>query len=165
MVRSVPTMQLCWAEINTIFKRIEACLHLTHVTKKFHRVPQNDFWTYSTFGANCAPILRDYIQTDQNELLFDQSHLGVPSSVPKMIPSLWSVRPKPCTYLASRLTLSPNIPQWASTWPTSPRSSIECPKKISMPMVCSSQTMHLSCIKINTIAKRIETSFYLTHVT
>jgi hypothetical protein len=29
--------------------------------------------------------------------------------------SLWYVRHKPCTYLASRLALSPNGPKWAST--------------------------------------------------
>jgi hypothetical protein len=33
-----------------------------------------------------------------------------------------------CTYLALRLTLSSNGPKWVSTWPMSPRSSIECAK-------------------------------------
>jgi hypothetical protein len=33
---------------------------------------------------------------------------------------------KLCTYLALRLTLSPNGKKWDSTWPTSPRSSIGC---------------------------------------
>jgi hypothetical protein len=45
---------------------------------------------------------------------------------PKHFLSLWYVRPKPCTYLASRLTLSPNETKQASTWPMSPRSSIGC---------------------------------------
>jgi hypothetical protein len=35
---------------------------------------------------------------------------------------------------------------------------------VSMPVVHSAQTMHLSCAEINTISKRIETSFHLTHV-
>jgi hypothetical protein len=39
------------------------------------------------------------------------------------------------------------------------------PKKFSMPMVHSEQTMHLSCTYINTISKQMETSFHLTHVT
>jgi hypothetical protein len=43
---------------------------------------QNDFWGYGTFGANCGSILhRDkyYLQMDQNEILHDPRHLGVPS--------------------------------------------------------------------------------------
>jgi hypothetical protein len=39
------------------------------------------------------------------------------------------------------------------------------PKVISMPMVDSSQTMHLSCADINTISKRIKMRFPLTQVT
>jgi hypothetical protein len=44
---------------------------------------------------------------------------------PKRFMSLWYVRCKPCIYLASRLVLSPNRPKWASTWASSPRSTIE----------------------------------------
>jgi hypothetical protein len=43
---------------------------------------------------------------------------------PKQFLSLWYVRRKPCTYLASRLALSPNAPKQDSTWPISPSSSI-----------------------------------------
>jgi hypothetical protein len=35
-------------------------------------------------------------------------------------------------------------------------------KPISEPMVCSMQIMHLSCVKISTIAKRTEMSFHLS---
>jgi hypothetical protein len=45
---------------------------------------------------------------------------------PKRFLSLWNVQRKPCTYLASRLALSPNIPNRASTWATSPKSTIGC---------------------------------------
>jgi hypothetical protein len=45
---------------------------------------------------------------------------------PKRFKSLWYIWRKPCTYLVSRLILSPNGPKRASTWPTSPRSTIEC---------------------------------------
>jgi hypothetical protein len=38
-------------------------------------------------------------------------------------------------------------------------------KMISMPMVCSEQTMHLSCTNANTVSKQIETRFHMTHVT
>jgi hypothetical protein len=45
---------------------------------------------------------------------------------PKWFLSLWYVWRKPCTYLALRLTLSPNRLKWHSTWPRPPRRSIEC---------------------------------------
>jgi hypothetical protein len=36
------------------------------------------------------------------------------------------------------------------------------PKMISKPMVRSAQTMHLSCVEINTTTKQTKTSFDLT---
>jgi hypothetical protein len=39
------------------------------------------------------------------------------------------------------------------------------PTMISLPMVHSAQTVDLSSADINTISKRTETSFHLTHVT
>jgi hypothetical protein len=169
-----------------------------------------------------------------------------------MILTQWYVRRKPCTYLASRLALSPNRPKRPSTrassprrtigcvqidfhvwhkpriylaltltsspnrlkrdltWPITPRSSIgriknyfraygtfgvnnapilrqeyhyvqtdqnELPleplhlwvpsgesKMILKHMVCLAQTMHLSCTNTNTISKRTEARFDLTHV-
>jgi hypothetical protein len=39
---------------------------------------------------------------------------------------LWYVLRKPCTNLASRVAQSPNGPNRASTWASSPRSPIEC---------------------------------------
>ena len=45
---------------------------------------------------------------------------------PKRLPSLWYVRCKPCTYLASRLALSPNGAKRASTRASSPSGTIGC---------------------------------------
>jgi hypothetical protein len=39
------------------------------------------------------------------------------------------------------------------------------PKMIFEPMVHSAQTMHLFCIKINSITKEIETIFHLIYAT
>jgi hypothetical protein len=39
------------------------------------------------------------------------------------------------------------------------------PKMISKPIVHSAQTMHLSCVEINTISKQSQTSFHLTYNT
>jgi hypothetical protein len=43
--------------------------------------------------------------------------------------------------------------------------SLGAPKTISEPMVCSMQTLHLSCDEINIVSKRTETCFNVTHVT
>jgi hypothetical protein len=45
---------------------------------------------------------------------------------PKWFQSLLYVHHKPCTYLASRLALSPNRLHWASTWASSPMNTIGC---------------------------------------
>jgi hypothetical protein len=88
---------------------------------------QNDFWTYGTFGANRIPILHRHshsLQMDQNEIPHDPRHLRVPSGASKMFFEL--VQRKPFTYIASRLLLHPNVSKWASTWASSPRSTIGC---------------------------------------
>jgi hypothetical protein len=38
------------------------------------------------------------------------------------------------------------------------------PKMIFMPIACSAQTMHQSCVEINTISKWTKMSFHLTHI-
>ena len=48
---------------------------------------------------------------------------------PKRFPSLWYSQRKPCTYLASRLALSPNGPKRAFTCASSPRSNVRCVQK------------------------------------
>jgi hypothetical protein len=45
---------------------------------------------------------------------------------PKQFSKLWYVQRKLCTYLMSRLALSPNGPKRASTWVSSPKSTIGC---------------------------------------
>jgi hypothetical protein len=105
--------------------------------------------------------------------------------------SLWYVRCKPCTYLVSRLALSPNGPNRASTLATSPRSTIGCvqndfwangtfganrdPRHLGVlssvsntifeTVVSSAQTVHLSYVSISTFSKRTESTFHLSLVT
>jgi hypothetical protein len=130
---------------------------------------------------------------------------------PKWFLSLWYVHCESCTYLVSRLAQSLNGPKRASTWLSSPRSTIGCvqndlwaygtfnanrapilhqdlhylkidwielkldphhlevllgaSKMILEPMVRLAQTLHLSCTDTNTISKRTETRFHMTHIT
>ena len=71
-----------------------------------------------------------YIKTDT---ISKQSKLSFPLSPftqeyhrvhPKWFLSLWCIRRKLCTYLAPKLTLSPNRPKRDSIWHMSSRSSI-----------------------------------------
>ena len=78
---------------------------------------------------------------------------------PKWFPSLWYVRRKPCTYLASRLVL------WYLSWAHVTKELHRVYANwFPEPMLCSTQTVHLSCIKISTISKRTEMSFHLSLV-
>jgi hypothetical protein len=84
---------------------------------------------------------------------------------PKRLRSLLDIRRKPCSYIAPNLTQSPNGPKQDSTWRTPQGVPIGASMTIFLPMVRSTQTTHLSCVKISTIFKRTQTSFHLSLVT
>jgi hypothetical protein len=84
---------------------------------------------------------------------------------PKWFLRLWYVWRKPCTYLASRLALSP-LDQ--NELPVEPRDlgvPSGASKMISEPMICLVQTIHLSCTHTNNVSKQTKTRFHMTHVT
>jgi hypothetical protein len=84
---------------------------------------------------------------------------------PKEFISLWFIQCKPCTYLASRLALSPNRPNRAPPDPHHLGVPSGASKTIYEPMVRLTPTEHLSCTDANTISKQIEMRFHMTHVT
>jgi len=84
---------------------------------------------------------------------------------PKWFLRLWWIRYILCTYLALKLTLSPNEPKRDSIWHTSSMSSIGCIQIDSKHMVRSMQTMQLSYIKISTISEKTKSSFHLSSFT
>ena len=51
---------------------------------------------------------------------------GFSRVLPNWFLSIWYIPCKPCTYIASRLALSLNRPNRASTWASSPRTTIGC---------------------------------------
>jgi hypothetical protein len=65
---------------------------------------------------------------------------------PKWFLSLWNVWRESCTYLALKLTQSPNRPKWDSRWPTSPKSSIGCIQTDLWACGMLAQNVHLSCV-------------------
>jgi hypothetical protein len=75
---------------------------------------------------------------------------------PKLFMSLWYVLCKTCTYLVSRLELSPNGPNRAPPDPRHLGVPSGASKTIYEPVVRLAQTEHLSFTDANTVSKRIE---------
>jgi hypothetical protein len=67
--------------------------------------------------------------------------------------------------LVTQEYLSVHLKQFLSASKIILHEAIECVQEISELTVRMAQTMHLSCTETNTIYKRTERKFYLTHVT
>jgi hypothetical protein len=90
---------------------------------------QNNFWAYSTFDANRAPIMhRNWHCTQKNKTSFHLSlvTLEYHPVCPIRFLRLWYIWRKLCIYLALKFTLPPNGLKWASNWASSPRCTIRC---------------------------------------
>jgi hypothetical protein len=83
---------------------------------------------------------------------------------PQLFMSLWYLQCKPCTYLVSRLALSPNGPNRAPPDPRHLGVPSGASQMIYEPMVRLMQIEHLSWTDANTVSKQIETGFHKTHV-
>jgi hypothetical protein len=71
---------------------------------------------------------------------------------PKLFMNLWYNQCKPCTYLVSRLALSPNRSNIAPPEPRHLGVQSSVSKMIYEPMVHLTQTEHLSCTDANTVS-------------
>jgi hypothetical protein len=119
-----------------IASRLALCLNRPKRASTWSTLPrstigcvQNDFCAYGTFGTNRAPILHWHyhcLQMDWNKIPHEQCHIGDPSGASKIISDPMLRSAQTVHLLASRLALSPNRPKRASTWASSPRSTIGC---------------------------------------
>jgi len=75
---------------------------------------------------------------------------------------LWCIRHKLCTYLAPKLTLSPNRPKRDNRRHTSSRSSIGSVQIDFLTYGMFHATVQLSCIKISTIFEQTKLSLHLS---
>ena len=127
MVRSTQTVNLSCIKISTISKQSVLSLGSHHlgvpsgaskmISKPMVRLAQNVHLSCTNTNTVCK----------QKEVRFHMiRHQGVSLVASKRFLSLWYNRRKPCSYLASRLALSPNGPKRASTSATSPSGTIEC---------------------------------------
>jgi hypothetical protein len=102
----------------------------------------------------------------QNKILQDPSHLGVPTGVSKMVFEAM-------LHLVHTIDLS--CTETKTLYPIGPNEILHVPRHLGVPSgpskmiseltVRSAQTVHLSRIKISTVSKRTETSFYLSLIT
>jgi hypothetical protein len=142
--------------------------HLTQVTLEYHRVCPKWFpYPWFIRRKPCTNLVSRLLRSPNGpkRVPLDQCHQEVPSGVPEKISVSWYIRHKTYTDLAPRLMLSPNGPKWASTRPTSPRSTNRHAQNDFHAVVHLARTMHLSCVEINAISKRTEASFHLSHIT
>ena len=96
------------------------------------------------------------ISNRPNDIPHDPRHLGVPLGASKTISEPMVRLGKPCTYLTSTLTPSPNGPNEIPHGPRHLGVPSGASKTISEPLVCLAQTMHLLYINTITISKWTE---------
>jgi len=131
------------------------------------RCVQIDFREYGTFHANIhLSCIKIYTISKQTKSSFHLSlfTLEYHWELPQWFLTLWCTGHKPCTYLAPKLILSPTGLKWDTIWYNSSGASTVpsgLSKLISEHMVCSMQTVRLSCINIRTISKQTEQRFHL----
>jgi hypothetical protein len=101
----------------------------------------------------------------QKEARFHRTHVTYEFHrvCPKWFPSLWYVPCKPCTYFASKISTIQT--DRAFTWASSPRSTIGCIQNDLWADGTFDTNLHLSCTDTNTVSKRKEVRFHMTHIT
>ena len=166
IVHLVQTVHLSCTDTNTISKKRskiphDPC-HLGVPSGASKMISEPMVRLTQTMHLSCVKISTI---SKRREISLEPCHLGYDRVCPKRFLSLWYVRRKPCTYLASRLAL---CPKGQNEIPLEPRHLVvpSCASKmISKPMVRLAQTMHLSCTDTNTVSKWKEVRFHMTHVT
>jgi hypothetical protein len=153
----------------TISKRTEPSFHLSLLTQESHWVCPKRFvclWYVSVQTVHLSCTDTNTV-SKRTKMIFHKTHFTYEFHRvrPKLFMSLWYVQGKPCTYVASRLALSPNGPNIEPLDPCHLWVPSGASKMIYKPMVRLTQTEHQSCTVANTVSKQIETRFHKTHVT
>jgi hypothetical protein len=130
MEHSAYTMFLSWVKISAMSKRTKMNFHLSLVTSEYHRIrPKWLLCLWYIWCKSCTYLALTLTLSPNGptqDLTRPTSLRGFHRVHPKWFLSLWYDLRKPCTYLASRLALYPNGPKEASTWASSPWSTIGC---------------------------------------
>jgi hypothetical protein len=147
--------------------RIE--LHLSLVTKEFHRVRAKWFLSQWYVWRKLRTYLVPIQTLSPNGLKWDSTWPTSPSSTIRCVQNDFrassTLGANRAPILRQRLPLSPNGLNQASTWASSLGVPSGVSKMIFEPLVCSVQTVDLSCVKITTLSKWTEPSLHLSLVT
>jgi hypothetical protein len=128
-VRSAQTLHLSCFKISTISNELNHASSWASSPRSTIGCIQNDFWAYGMFSTNLHLSWTDTRTISKStKTRFYMTHVTLEFHRvhPKRFLRLWYVQPKLCTYLALRLALYSNGLNRASTWASSPRSTIRC---------------------------------------
>jgi hypothetical protein len=127
MVRSAQTMQLSCIKNSAISNELSQASTWASSPRSNIGCVQNHFWAYGMFSTNMHLSCTDTNTISKwTKTRFHMTHVTLEFHWvhPKWFLRLWYVQYKPCTYLASRLAISLNGLDRASTWASSPWSTI-----------------------------------------
>jgi hypothetical protein len=168
MVRSTQTVRLSCTNTNTVSKHTETRFHVTHITYEFLRVCPKLFLSLWYVQCKLCTYLASRLAQSPNrpnELPLEPQYLGVHRVVQN---DSWAYG----TFGANR---APILHRYLHCLQTDRNEIRHDPHYLGVPsgasktipetMVCSVQSVHLSCIKISTISKQNKISFHLSHVT
>jgi hypothetical protein len=158
MVHSAQIVHLSSVKISTITKQTETSIHLSLFPLEFHMFYAKQFLSLGyVWHKPCTDTntVSKWTKTrfTMNHVIYEFHRVR-----PKPFLGQWYVQCKPCTYLASRLALSPN--GLKSHWDT-----IGYVQNDYWAHGTFGATMHLSCTYTNTVSKRTEIRFDMTHIT
>jgi hypothetical protein len=156
-------------KITTISKQIEPSLHLSLVTKEYHRVRPKWFLSHWYVWHKPCTYLALTLTLSPNKPKWDSTWPTSPSSSIRCIQN--DIRAFSMLGANRAPIFSQDYHYLQTDWSELP---LERPhlgvtsgvsKTISEPMRCLAQTMHLPCNDTYTVSKRTEIRFYVTHIT
>jgi hypothetical protein len=155
MVCSTQFVHQSCIKSSTISKRTEPSLHLSLITEESHRVRPNRFLCLWYVRCKpCSSLALTLTLSKHTKMRFHTTHITYEFHRvrPKLFMMYWYVYGKLRTYLVSRFALFPNRSNNAPLDPCHLGVPSGASKTIYEPMVCLTQTEHLSCTDANTVS-------------
>jgi hypothetical protein len=169
VVSLAQTVHLSCVKISNISKMTETSIHLSLVTKEYYWVRPK--WILSLWYVWCKPCtyLAPILTLSLNGMKWDSTWPTSPrGSIGCIQNYLWAYG----MFGANRAPILHQDWHYLQTdWTELPLEAhhlgvpLSASKMIYKPMLCLTQTAHLSCTDANTVSKRIELRFHMTHVT
>jgi hypothetical protein len=169
MVHSAQTMHLFWVKISNVSKWTKMSFHLNIITSEYHWVHPKRLLSLWYVWHKLCTYLAQTLTPSPNWPKWD---LTWPTS-PRV--SIGCVQNDFRAYGTFNANRAPNLRQKSHYLQTDQNVLSHEPHQhgvpsgasemISDPMVCLTQTVHLSCSDTNTVIEWTEMSFHLSHIT